>query len=496
MFKKINLNSILFIETICIFLTGIGIATFQWLYNRSLWLDEAMLANNIISRNFSELLQPLDNYTAAPPLYLYSVKFITLISGISEYAFRIFALVCFIISTFIYLIYLKKSKNGIVLTVFSFSLFVFNAFLIRYASELKQYMADVLFSTLFLLLLHQYKESNKSKRYLIFLLLTGCLGIFFSHAVIILIGTSTILFLHNFGLKKELKRIEIVVILVWIAIILMNYFLFFYNHPSKQFQIKYWIDANAFLPIWGSFSEVISFLLIKTKMVFFELFPFGLTLSWCLLFLFFLGLIKLLVDKKWYQIILYLSPIILHLALSALKMYPFEKRYLIYLIPFIILIISYGFQFLYNFLPINNYPLLITIIAIFIPLVLLKKTFENRFPIKIEEVKEVISYLKQNEKIGDNLYVYYSSKPAIDYYLKTNFFKTNIAVFYGNNCRDNIENYIKEFPKVKGNIWVLLSHIHKKEDDLIIEGLKLAGYYKTKVFSTKGAAIYYFTSPY
>ena len=39
---------------------GIFLRLFQYLHNRSLWLDEASLALNLIEKTFSELLQPLD----------------------------------------------------------------------------------------------------------------------------------------------------------------------------------------------------------------------------------------------------------------------------------------------------------------------------------------------------------------------------------------------------------------------------------------------------
>ena len=45
---------------------GILIRLIQYLYNRSLWADEAVLALNIVNRSYLELLQPLDYDQAAP----------------------------------------------------------------------------------------------------------------------------------------------------------------------------------------------------------------------------------------------------------------------------------------------------------------------------------------------------------------------------------------------------------------------------------------------
>jgi len=478
-----------------IYLTGVIIAIYQWMFNRSFWLDEAMLANNIISRNFIELLKPLDNFTAAPPLYLWIVKLITLIAGNSEYSFRFFALICFVLAGICFFYYLQKRNNGVIFFVFAFALFMFNAFFIRYASELKQYMTDVLFSTLFLLLLNNYFNS-KSKKNLILLLISGFIGILFSHAVFILIATSACLFAFDCIEKKKINKNELGVIVIWAVSISITYVLFFANHPSKQFQKAYWIDAGAFLPIWGSFADILGFFSNKINMIFFELLPFGQTLSKCFIILFVIGVVKLIKDKNWKHLLLFTLPIFIHLTLSALAMYPFEKRYLIYLIPFIILIMTEGFLYILNTISISKYSKLIVAISLVIPLLFIKKTFENKFPIKIEEVKEVITYLKKNEVKTDNLYIYYSAKPAIEYYKTTNFFNNILPTTYGSNNRNNRVGYINEFPNIKGNIWLLISHVHKNEDKYILNNLKLKGFIETKNFITKGASIYYLKSPF
>ena len=49
---------------------GIILRLVQYLYNRSLWLDEASLALNVIEKSFSGLLQPLGYDQMAPPLKL------------------------------------------------------------------------------------------------------------------------------------------------------------------------------------------------------------------------------------------------------------------------------------------------------------------------------------------------------------------------------------------------------------------------------------------
>ena len=67
---------------------GIVLRVAQYLSDRSLWLDEALLALNIIDRPPSELLGPLDFNQAAPPAFLLLERWVGEIFGYSELALR------------------------------------------------------------------------------------------------------------------------------------------------------------------------------------------------------------------------------------------------------------------------------------------------------------------------------------------------------------------------------------------------------------------------
>ena len=59
-------------------IVGISIRFYTYLCNRSLWLDEAYLALNIIERGFYGLLYPLNYNQGAPILFLFIEKFVVL----------------------------------------------------------------------------------------------------------------------------------------------------------------------------------------------------------------------------------------------------------------------------------------------------------------------------------------------------------------------------------------------------------------------------------
>ena len=58
-----------------IILLGIFLRSYLYFLNRSLWADEASLAINLVTRDFSELAQLLDYHQAAPVGFLFVEKF-------------------------------------------------------------------------------------------------------------------------------------------------------------------------------------------------------------------------------------------------------------------------------------------------------------------------------------------------------------------------------------------------------------------------------------
>jgi hypothetical protein len=73
----------------CAFLVaGIGFRLVQYFANRSLWLDESMLALNIASRSAGALLRPLDYNQVAPPLFLWLGRLSIVLGGTNEMALR------------------------------------------------------------------------------------------------------------------------------------------------------------------------------------------------------------------------------------------------------------------------------------------------------------------------------------------------------------------------------------------------------------------------
>ncbi len=178
-----------------IIILAVIISAVQFLYNRSLWLDEAMLALNIINKSHLELFQPLDMRQVAPVLYLQITKLFSIITPETEHGLRLFPLFCFWAALILFhktARMLFKDTLAVILVV---SLFSLNHSLIYYSSELKQYMTDVFFAVLLLYLVIK-DHSSLRKKYLL-LLTAGVLAIWFSNVAPIILFGSGIYLLHG-----------------------------------------------------------------------------------------------------------------------------------------------------------------------------------------------------------------------------------------------------------------------------------------------------------
>ena len=133
---------------------GITLRIVQYFHNRSLWLDEAMLALNIIDRSFAQLVMPLDYNQGAPIGFLLTEKLFVEIFGRSEYVLRLFPLLCGVISLFLFVNVARhflELKSLVVAT----GIFAISYKLIFYSSDVKQYSSDVAIAlALYALALH------------------------------------------------------------------------------------------------------------------------------------------------------------------------------------------------------------------------------------------------------------------------------------------------------------------------------------------------------
>jgi hypothetical protein len=492
-FEKTIVFSILF--------AGVLLSILQFVYNRSLWLDEAYLSLNIINKSHFELLKPLDIHQVAPILFLQTEKILSKLIPNSEFGLRLFPLISFSLSLFLFYKTIKAIQQNYYTIMFSLSLFVFNASLIYYSSEVKQYMSDVLVLTsVYYAILEKYK--NVEYKYYC-LGIVGAISMFLSNVAPIIIFTAGCYLLFDIyrSKKKEILHLTVVSV-VWASSFLLYYFLFVHNHPAREFMIRDWTEHKAFMPTNPLDIQFLKFLLYKGIMIVYGLFEFGRIGMISLSILILVGIVSLIRKGKTDIIILTVTPLVLHLFLSSLKMYPFDKRLILYTCPCIIVICSFGFDYLANdlftYLKIERFRLLV----IAIPLLMSSYIFHVGFPIKHVEIKKSITFIEQNMYKKDKLYLNYFARFPFQYYQEISFVrmdtnnivigKRNRIVFDGNRYVADTIDYSNELSLLSGRVWFLFTQIGDEDEKMkfAINFFGSRGKSMIQEFHTKGSDVY------
>lgn len=446
-----------------VIIVGVAISIFQFVFNRSLWLDESFLALNLMNRSYFELLMPLDHNQIAPILFLLIEKIFSSIMGYSEYGLRLLPLLSYWGAIYFLYKILKILKLNIYIIALSLSLFVFNGTTIYYSSEVKQYMIDVLVITcMFYLVLKNY-DSIRSKYLLIGIL--GVHSIFLSNvSPIILLCSGGYLLYNNFKSKRKEFWPTIIVSFIWFVYFVIYYLFFIYNHPIKDYMLEYWTNANAFMPINPFSIEFIQFIVGKYYMYYLYLFDFGWIGFYGLQMLFLLGCYNLMEKRKLGILAIGIAPIIVHLVLSSIKLYPFDLRLILYTCPTFIIVVSFGLEYIYSSVVKSNKHI---IRLLFAPVILYFLIIAFlKLPMERSELKKSFAYLQQNIIGNDKIYFSYFSNFPLQYYKgisKINF-PTNNA-YYGKSVED--DGFIEEVDALNGRVWFVFSDFINEDRHLL-----------------------------
>lgn len=450
---------------------GVILRLVQYLFNRSLWLDESFLALNIINRSFLELLQPLDYYQGAPIGFLMLEKYAVQSFGNSEYALRFVPFLSGIISLILFYNVTKHYvKQDAVLI--ALGLFAISGPLIYYSSEAKQYSSDVAIALLlYSIAIYVHSKGLTTLNTIIFGAI-GATAIWFSHPSLFILAGIGVCLMVIYIKRKEWSKVGRLsaAYLIWALSFIANYFISLRNLGSSEVLLDYW--KNSFMPFPPSLLDAKWFV-----MTFFDFFDnqSGLTLvSSVAALTFIVGCFSMYLRNK-ELFFLMLSPAFFALLASGFHMYPFSGRFLLFIVPSMILFIAEGLEHIIDKTRNNSAIIGIAFVILLLFVPLLSASFHLIKPKSVEEIKPVLSYLKEHKQDGDILYLYYGSTIAFKYYAESYGFKENDYII-GLKSK-NYLNYINDLNKLQGNkrVWILFSHINKNEEEFFLSYLESVG---------------------
>jgi uncharacterized membrane protein len=143
----------------CLVLLGVALRLRQYVYNRSLWFDEATLALNVIHRDVWTLLsEPLKHVQTAPPGFLVAARSIAVTLGPFDCALRLIPLIAGVAVVLLGVLLARRELTSTVARLTFVGLVALSPVLIFYSSEFKQYSSDVL-AAIALLTVFSYRSS-------------------------------------------------------------------------------------------------------------------------------------------------------------------------------------------------------------------------------------------------------------------------------------------------------------------------------------------------
>jgi len=473
-------------------LVGVILRIRQYLTGRSLWVDEAMLALNIVNRNFFDLFKPLDYDQGAPIGFLLIEKLFNLLFGRNELVLRFFPLILGLLSLWVFYLLLKRFTHGASLAI-AFALFALNPRLIYYSSEVKQYSGDI-FITIVLLLIASHVYEKPSGKRLGVLAILGLIALWFSHPSLFILAGIGVSLLISYIQKRDFKIIRPIIGMgiLWLANIFILYLLTLGQLNNNSFMVTYWQDAFAPMPPWSNLKWFWTTFQANADV------HFAVTITpWLLLVLILAGWTGLFAQKR--QMAASITWMMFFVLLASfLKFYPSLERMVLFLIPVGILLIGSFLELVNNKLQSNlTLSKLITLaLCLYLFWGAAPLTFDQFIsPKYFEHIRPAMDYLQGTWKDSDSMYISNGGVPAFEYYAPMYGLENADFISGQPDNYNNPDTMLERLDSLKGKqrVWILLSHVYEQgnlnEHDLLFEYLKKNGE-KKRAFIEPGSSVY------
>lgn len=442
--------------TVVILALGVGLATWQFLFNKEVWYDEALLFNNFVNRDFWGMFLPLDERQAAPILFLIIEKALFDIMPHKEFAVRALPFSLYLASCVLFfrLIHLVFQNPKVILL--GAVLFSFNYYLIYYSSEAKQYMGDV-FSILLMyyLILMGEKKGKQS------LLLVGVLGIvmiYFSHVAPIILASSGLFLIRKVRSFARLKP-YLLLFLTWAVFFVVYYLLFIKDNPVKPFMQRFWMVNYGFLPDFDNPQRLFIYFKLKFVMMFRWMLSMWTLEKYLMFILFVSGAGFLFYTKRLGWALLLFFPLLSHFMLSVLEIYPLELRLFLYYTPLLIFVIGFGFEEMGKVLS-KRSKILANLFLVGVFLVSfsgIAKTFSSDFPIQKVNIISLMTFLERELKEGQVIFSYDVEGPSLRYYYSMGYWEDLRVVFVDYDIKEGDAGF-QSIKEVTGPVWLVYEH--------------------------------------
>lgn len=445
---------------------GIALRLYMFLLDRSLWFDPALLALNVVEKNYLALFGPLENIQMAPAGFLIASKFIGSAFSYSEFALTLLPLL-FGLGALILFLCLCIELFGRSVAPLAFIPFASCSTAVFYSSEFKPYSSDLFFSVCILFVAHRVMKERFSGPWIAAFGMVGLISVWFSNTAIILLAGTGIALVLNIPKQRNPKSLGSLIIAE--TVIFTHYIALYFLQirpatPEAQFRNF----ADYFAPIFP--------LSIKTwswwyhALVGYAEYPlnfhgYGIWLSLAALAI---GLAAAYGAKfRRAAMHLFLFPAAVLLVLSILHLYPIptgqddiHSRLVLFTIPIAFILIASGINAFAKLFPKS-----ILITAILGALLIYPSIKHLAFSAGFirQEMRPLVAYFNRHYSPEDTVYVYEGAVPAFRFYTR------NKSIRYDQGTTMAAGDLPKDLSRVMSGkrIWAIISHDYSNNHDVI-----------------------------
>jgi hypothetical protein len=470
---------------------GVFLRLEQYMQNRAMWIDEVMLAKNIIGKTYVELTGPLEHEQCAPIGFLFTERLFVTWAGTSEYVLRLFPLLCGIASIFVFMAICHDMVSPAAVAV-GVLLFSVSGQLIYYASEVKQYGSDVFIGLYLLWLAMPLLKGQWTMPRMLLTAISGFFLVFFSHSAVFVLAGISAGFLISIIENRQKKSFFgwLLFCVIWGVGFVVHYVFFLSRYKTSDSVIQFWTQMNAFAPV--NFYTPKGLLWFPAKFLEVLANPCGFWKQSIILPPFLIGVFFMW--KRYKPIVAMTAGMIFFLSVaSAMQKFPFSQRLILFLVPFVLLYIVLGTDYLIK-ISWNCHRLLTVVVLFWI--VYPSAALAMSFPVGREEITPLLKHLERNARQGESLYVYRGGWVAFDYYKDRYDLDKLQNITLGQfpiTQKDILETVLK-YKALRKKTWFLFSHTNLEQREMFLVYLNQYGQCIQDVQET-GASLYLYDFP-
>lgn len=442
---------------IVILFFGIAWRVYIYLQNRGLIMDEANIARNIYERGFAGLAQPLSYEQYAPPVFLWIVKLCSILFGFSEYALRLYPLICGIASLFVLRNILKEELPHVAVW-YPLALFAIGFMMLRFSSELKQYMPDVLITlSLIWLTIKTGIDKAKPLRFVLIWTIAGSIAIWSSMPSVFILGGVGAYYKTKCLQQKNYNKLLLIVFpaIVWASQFLYYYFTVLAPQASsdylQRFHSEYFLNiVGAGAEYWGHNRDLIKGLISVAG---------GYTAIATIFHTILIVVAMIYLLKKYTAKAMLLAvPLILLFAASAMHRFSLLDRVSLFIIPVLVLLIGYGGGVLMKLKPVVvKYVVTVVMLVCVVSFISITINYRKKY----EQVTEGLAFLNEHKVAAEHTYIFHAAVPGYIYYTTIHphhYTPAGAHLLYWNMNYDSLALAIQNNMPLGGDAGVLYSN--------------------------------------